>query len=167
MKKYFQTKVKYTIQKEDGTLKKVTNQFLVESDSFTLTEAILTKILSREVKGDFLILDIKRFDIDEIFYVDELVDKLPFFFTVKGNFKIDHGGNVMQKITTKSLIQESSVEKASKLMMQYNADLPNYEITSCFLTKVDKIILLPTKEEIEAYDLDENMRTIISSNEQN
>ena len=126
MKKYFQTKVKYTFQKEDGTLKKVTEQYLIESDSFTLTEAIITNELAKVVEGDFLILEIKRFDIDEIFLEDFPRLTVPFYFKVKGKFVPIVEDDKGKEITVKYLVQQYSVETASKVVMDKNKHLNNF-----------------------------------------
>jgi hypothetical protein len=142
MKKYFQTKVKYTIQKEDGTFKKVTNQILIESDSFTLTEAIVTKELSKVVKGDFSILEIKRFEVEEIIVDQELIEDLPFFFIVKGQFSsMNDDGEPSKKVSVKYLVQQASVEQASKIIMERNIDLAYFEVTSCVMSPLQDVIL--------------------------
>jgi hypothetical protein len=142
MKKYFQTKVKYTIQKEDGTFKKVTNQILIESDSFTLTEAIVTKELGKVVKGDFSILEIKRFEVEEIIVNQELIDELPFFFIVKGQFSsMNDDGEPSKKVSVKYLVQQASVEQASKIIMERNIDLAYFEVTSCVMSPLQDVIL--------------------------
>lgn len=142
MKKYFQTKVKYTIQKEDGTFKKVINQILIESDSFTLTEAIVTNELAKVVKGDFSILEIKRFDIDEIIFDQELVEELPFFFIVKGKFTptVDAESSSKQ-VNVKYLVQQASVEQATKIIMEKNKELDYFEVTSCVMSPLQDVIL--------------------------
>lgn len=142
MKKYFQTKVKYTIQKEDGTFKKVTNQILIESDSFTLTEAIVTKELEKVVKGGFSILEIKRFEVEEIIVDQELIDDLPFFFIVKGQFSsMNDDGEPSKKVSVKYLVQQASVEQASKIIMERNIDLAYFEVTSCVMSPLQDVIL--------------------------
>lgn len=142
MKKYFQTKVKYTIQKEDGTFKKVINQILIESDSFTLTEAIVTKELAKVVKGDFSILEIKRFEVEEIIVDQELVEELPFFFIVKGQFSsMNDDGEASKKVSVKYLVQQASVEQASKIIMERNQQLAYFEVTSCVMSPLQEVIL--------------------------
>jgi hypothetical protein len=151
MKKYFQTKVKYTIQKEDGTFKKVTNQILIESDSFTLTEAIVTKELEKVVKGDFSILEIKRFEVEEIIVDQELIEELPFFFIVKGQFSsMNDDGEPSKKVSVKYLVQQASVEQASKIIMERNKQLAYFEVTSCVMSPLQDVILL---NEFEANNL--------------
>lgn len=142
MKKYFQTKVKYTIQKEDGTFKKVINQILIESDSFTLTEAVVTNELAKVVKGDFTILEIKRFDIDEIIFDQELVEELPFFFIVKGKFTpIVEDESASKQVPVKYLVQQASVEQATKIIMEKNKELAYFEVTSCVMSPLQEVIL--------------------------
>lgn len=142
MKKYFQTKVKYTIQKEDGTFKKVINQILIESDSFTLTEAIVTNELAKIVKGDFSILEIKRFDIDEIIFDQQLVEELPFFFIVKGKFTpIVEDETSSKQVTVKYLVQQESVQQATKIIMEKNKELAYFEVTSCVMSPLQEVIL--------------------------
>jgi hypothetical protein len=142
MKNYFQTKVKYTIQKEDGTFKKVVNQILIESDSFTITEAILTEQLSQVVKGDFKIMEIKRFEINEIFYDEKTKDDEPFFFFIKARYipsALDD--EKVKPQTLKYLVQGKDLELATKFIISLNQTLPNFEVVSCVMSPLEDVIL--------------------------
>jgi hypothetical protein len=116
---------------------------LIESDSFTLTEAIVTNELAKVVKGDFSILEIKRFDINEIYFNQELVEELPFFFIVKGKFTtMIEDETPFKEFPVKFLVQEASVEQATKIIMNNYKGIASFKMTSCVMSPLQDVILL-------------------------
>ena len=60
MHNWFECKVSYDKTMENGTLKKVTEPYLVDALSFTEAEARIIEELKPFISGDFTIADIKR-----------------------------------------------------------------------------------------------------------
>ena len=56
---WFETKVRYEKELENGMQKFVTEQYVVEALSFTEAEAAITKEMSLYIRGEFKITDIR------------------------------------------------------------------------------------------------------------
>lgn len=68
MNNYFECKVSYDKIMENGTQKKVTEPYLVDSLSFTEAEARIIEELKPYITGEFTIADIKRAKLSELFF---------------------------------------------------------------------------------------------------
>ena len=79
---WFVCKVKYEKMPENGLQKKVTESYLVDALSFTEAEARIIEEMKPLITGDFVVVDIKRAKISELFF-NEAGDR---FFKVKLNF---------------------------------------------------------------------------------
>ena len=64
-------KVKYTKQFTDGTLKRVTEPYLVNSISFTDAEARIHQEVGEFVRGEFMVTSISKTDFADIFHYDD------------------------------------------------------------------------------------------------
>ncbi|NMA67482.1 MAG: DUF4494 domain-containing protein, partial [Clostridiaceae bacterium] len=65
MNNWFQCKVKYERNAEDGSIKKVNEAYLVDALSFTEAEERINEELKPYISGEFLVADIKRARISE------------------------------------------------------------------------------------------------------
>ena len=68
MHNWFECKVSYEKIMEDGKQKKVTEPYLVDALSFTEAEARIIEELTPFISGEFVIKDIKRAKLSEIFF---------------------------------------------------------------------------------------------------
>lgn len=64
-------RVKYTKQFTDGTLKRVTEPYLVNSISFTDAEARIHQEVGEFVRGEFMVTSISKTDFADIFHYDD------------------------------------------------------------------------------------------------
>lgn len=71
MNSWHTVKVKYTKQLQDGTLKRVTEPYLVNSVSFTDAEARIHQEVGEFVRGEFLVTSISKTDFADIFHYDD------------------------------------------------------------------------------------------------
>lgn len=71
MNKWYTAKVKYTKEFQDGTLKRVTEPYLVNSISFTDAEARIYKEVGEFIRGEFLVKSITETDFADIFQYDD------------------------------------------------------------------------------------------------
>ena len=67
---WFETKIRYEKTQEDGSMKKVTEQYVVDALSFTEAEAAITEEMKSYISGDYRITDIKMAAYHEIFFSD-------------------------------------------------------------------------------------------------
>ena len=67
---WFETKIRYEKTMEDGSMKAVTESYVVDALSFTEAEASITEEMSMYISGDFKITGIKTAPYKEIFFSD-------------------------------------------------------------------------------------------------
>lgn len=67
---WFETKVRYEKTQDDGTLKKQTEQYVVDALSFTEAESTIMQEMSAYVSGEMGIRDIRLASYGEIFFSD-------------------------------------------------------------------------------------------------
>lgn len=68
---WFTVKVKYTKEFQDGTLKRVTEPYLVDATSFTDAEARIFDELGSYIRGEFNVTNIAKTDFADIFHYDD------------------------------------------------------------------------------------------------
>lgn len=74
MNSWYTVKVKFTKQFPDGTLKRVTEPYLVSSMSFTEAEARIYQEVGEFIKGEFLVTSISKMELADIFHYDDAED---------------------------------------------------------------------------------------------
>lgn len=67
MHSWFECKVRYSKTMENGTVKKVTEPYLVDALSFTEAEARIIEEVAPFISGEFTVMDIKRAHYSELF----------------------------------------------------------------------------------------------------
>ena len=67
MHNWFQCKVKYERNAEDGSITKVNEAYLIDALSFTEAEERINEEMKPYISGEFLVADIKRARISELF----------------------------------------------------------------------------------------------------
>ena len=110
---WFETKIRYDKTQEDGTQKKVTEQYVVDALSFTEAESSIIEEMSSYISGDFKITDIKPAPYHEIFFSDmESDDK---WFKTKLQFiTIDEKTEKEKRSNVNYLVQAGTLEGAVK-----------------------------------------------------
>ncbi|MDA0315233.1 MAG: DUF4494 domain-containing protein [Bacteroidetes bacterium] len=68
MRIWFLCKVKYAKETEEGLLKSISEQYLVDAVSFTEAEAILYDRLGSQIRGDFQVTGISKSNIVDVFF---------------------------------------------------------------------------------------------------
>ncbi len=71
MRTWFLCKVKYAKENEQGLLKNMVEQYLVDAVSFTEAEAILYDRLGSQIRGDFQVTGISKSNIVDVFFYDD------------------------------------------------------------------------------------------------
>jgi len=121
---WFTVKLKYTKQLEDGTLKRVTEPYLLAGMTFTDAEARIYEELGTSINGEFLVTGIARTDIHEIFPLDGS----NVWYKCKISYEsADADGGKNKKINQFILVEASTVKEAydnladnmSNLMVDY------------------------------------------------
>lgn len=71
MRTWFLCKVKYAKENEEGLLKNISEQFLVDAVSFTEAEAIIFDRLGSQIRGDFQVTSLSKSNIVDVFFYED------------------------------------------------------------------------------------------------
>ncbi len=72
MRTWFLCKVKYAKENEEGLLKNVSEQYLVDAVSFTEAEARIYDMLGSVIRGDFQVTSISKSNIVDVFFFEDV-----------------------------------------------------------------------------------------------
>ena len=118
--KYFEVKVKMQKTQEDGTQKKVTEQYVVEAATFGEAERRITECLKPYIEGEFNVTDIKIAGYCQIVNGDENADK---YFKAKVTFvALDETTGKEKKTSELYLVQSETLESAESDVKSYLND---------------------------------------------
>ena len=106
---WFTVKVKYTKQFQNGTLKRVSEPYLLGANSFTDAEARIYEELGTRIRGEFHILGISRTEIQDIFAYDDS----GIWYKCKISYLVENDENEKQKkISQQFLVEANSIKEA-------------------------------------------------------
>ena len=109
MNTLFECKVKYNKQLENGSLKKVTEKYLVEAISFSDAETRFTEYITPYISGEFQICGIKIAKINEVF--DEKQGDRYFDCKVQFIF-LDEKSGKETKTSVKILVKADNIKES-------------------------------------------------------
>ncbi|UCS91883.1 DUF4494 domain-containing protein [Echinicola marina] len=72
MRIWFLCKVKYAKENEQGLLKNVNEQYLIDAVSFTEAEARIYDMLGSVIRGDFQVTNISKSNIVDVFFYEDI-----------------------------------------------------------------------------------------------
>lgn len=129
MTTWFECKVRYDKIQENGSVKKVTEPYLVDALSFTEAEARITEERTPFISGEFDVESVKRTRISEIFW-DETGDR---WFLAKLVFDntIDPKSGKEKKSVSQILVQAKDFKTALENVMEgMRGSSADYEVVS-------------------------------------
>lgn len=134
MNNWFQCKVKYERNGDDGSITKVSESYLIDALSFTEAEERINEEMKPFISGDFLVSDIKRARISELFE-NENGDK---WYRCKVNFiSLDEEKGVEKRVASTMYAQASTLKEAVEVIEKgMQGTLADYEIASVVETNV-------------------------------
>ena len=134
MHNYFECKASYDKTMENGTLKKVTEPYLVDALSFTEAEARIIESLKPYMSGEFTIQAIKRAKVSELFF-NENGDR---YFKAKVNFiTLDEKAGKEKKTAVYMYAQACDIDEAKKIINKgMEGTMADYEIEALAETKI-------------------------------
>ncbi len=136
---WFLCKIRYEKVMEDGTQKKVTEQYVVDALSFTEAEARIQEEMSSYIKGEFEVAEIDRCVFKEIFFSDQ--DSADKWYKSKVQFiTIDEKTEKEKKSAVYYLVQGSSLEAARKNIDEVmGGTMIDYSIAGVNETKIMEV----------------------------
>ena len=126
MANWFECKVKYDKTQENGSVKKVSEPYLVDALSFTEAEARITEEQRPFISGEFSVDAVKRTKIAEIFFNDG-ADR---WYMVKVAFiTIDEKTAKEKRSVSQILVQASNFREALENVLKgMEGTMADYEI---------------------------------------
>ena len=110
---WFECKIKYEKADEEGFMRKVTEQYVVDAMSFAEAEARITEQMSQYISGEFTVESVKKAPYTEVFFSeDELADR---FYRAKLDFStIDEKTEKEKRSRVTYLVQAKNLNGAMK-----------------------------------------------------
>ena len=108
---WFECKVRYDKTLENGLIKKVTETYLVDALSFTEAEKRFIEEITPFMSGEFIVTDIKRARISELFDSEDLSDDRWFRARI-AYITLDENTGVEKRTAQNVLIQANDFHKA-------------------------------------------------------
>lgn len=128
MNNWFESKVKFDKTQENGLQKKVTEVYVFDALSWTEAEARTIEELTPFITGEFIIVDIKRVKLSEIFFnTEEKADK---WFKGKITFiLIDEKSGAEKRSSVYMLAQAKDIDQAQEVIKKgMEGSMSDYEI---------------------------------------
>ena len=134
MANYIETRIRFDKMREDGTVKKTTEAYLVDALSFTEAEARIIEEQTPFISGDFTVSAVKQTKIAEVFR-DDTGDK---WFRCKVMFiTIDEKTGAEKRSASNILVQASDFRSAlANLDAGMKGTMSDWEIAEIAETKI-------------------------------
>lgn len=143
MKNYFKITVKYTMPNEQGKIVKISEQYVVNAESFTESEAIITKYMVENVTSDFSIHAIQRKNYAEIITSNKsLVKEQSHWYECKLKFtSFDENSGKEMKTSSLMLAWDSDINSANDTVIELmKGTISDFEIEKIIDTKIIDVI---------------------------
>lgn len=128
MTTWFECKVRYDKIQENGSVKKVTEPYLVDALSFTEAEARITEEQTPFISGEFDVASVKRTRISEIFW-DETGDR--WYLAKLAFITIDPKSGNEKKSVSQILVQAKDFKTALENVVEgMRGSAADYEVVS-------------------------------------
>ena len=155
MNNWFLVKVKYTKHLENGNLKRVTEQYLLEAMSFTDAEARIYDELGASIQGEFIVGGINIADIHDVFMTGDCGE----YYKCKISYELlgDDAENA-KALTQNFLIEANSVIEAYERLVSFLKELiKEFTVTAITKTNIMDIFVFVNDNASEQSMEEENM----------
>jgi len=145
MNNWFNVKVKYTKQLENGTFKRVSEQYLFAAMSFTDAESRAFEELAESIRGEFNVLAITRAEFNDIFAYDGTNT----WYQVKAQYQsMDDDNGKSKNITDKFLVGANDIDQAtSNIKESLSGMMVDFQVVS--LVESPIMDVFPYKENLD------------------
>jgi len=93
---WYTTKVRFTKELTDGTLKRVSELYCISANSFTDCEARVYKEVAEHIRGEFVVQAMAKIELAELFFYDDS----EIWFKCKIKFSTEDADTGREKSTT-------------------------------------------------------------------
>lgn len=135
---WFVCKIQYEKTQEDGTLKKVTEQYVIDALSFTEAEERITVEMTRQIGSDFTVKDISQAPFREVFFSDNpaagkwFKEKIAFI-------TLDEKTGKEKRSSYYFLVQSAMLEGATKVLQ--GTSITDYIISNISETQIQDVFV--------------------------
>ena len=138
---WFECKVRYEKTMEDGTIKKVTEVYVVDALSFSEAEKRITEEMSSYVSGELEICNLKIAPYKEIFFADSDFDLADKWYKAKLVFiTIDEKTDKEKKTSVNYLVNAGSFNLALKNINEImEGTMIDYQTCNLTETKIENV----------------------------
>ncbi|MFC3417640.1 DUF4494 domain-containing protein [Algoriphagus hitonicola] len=149
MRTWFLCKVKYAKENEQGLLKNISEQYLVDAVSFTEAEAILYDRLGSQIRGDFQVTGISKSNIVDVFFYEDA----DLWHKCKITYLVADGDNGKEKkVTQYMIVTAEDVKQAyDRIQESLNNMLVSFRVPD--ITESPIVEVFPYDSELEKPDL--------------
>ena len=134
MANWFECKVKYDKIQENGSVKKVSEPYLVDALTFTEAEARITEERRPFISGDFSVAAVKRSRVAEIAFNEE---GDMWYLAKVGFITVDEKSGVEKRTVAQILVQATGFKSAFDNLLAYmKGTLADYDIVSITETPI-------------------------------
>lgn len=145
MRVWFLVKVKYARETEEGLLKAITEQYLVDAVSFTEAEAIIYDRLGSQIRGDFQVTHIAKSNIVDLFFYEDadVWHKCKIQYIVA-----DADSGKEKKVTQYMLVTANGVPQAHERIQESLSNmLVSFQVPDVVETKIIEVFPYEKPEE--------------------
>ena len=145
MAQWIKTSVKFDKMQENGTVKNVTEPYLVDALSFTEAEARIIEEVTPYISGDFSVSAVAKTKVSEIFY-DESGDR---WYQAKVAFiSIDEKTAAEKRVVSVIMVQASDFKQAyDNFLAGMKGSMADFELVSLSETNIVDVIKIKLTEE--------------------
>lgn len=137
MNNWYTVKVKYTKQLDNGTLKRVTEPYLLDAVSFTDAEARIYLELGTSIKGEFLVTGIAQTNFSDVFNFEDCDDWYKCKVTYQSE---DADSGKSKKVSNMFLVTANNVKEAyERITESLDSMLVGFEIPQIMLTPIIEV----------------------------
>lgn len=143
---WFECKVQYDKTQENGLIKSTKESYLVDALSFTEAEETITKEIEPFMSGEFVVSDIKRARIAELFQNEDLnADR---WYKIKVGFiTLDEKSEKEKIVSQTDLVQATDLKNAIETLEKgMKGTLGDYKIISVTETQIIDVFFHKTEE---------------------
>lgn len=137
MRTWYQCKVKYARENEEGLLKSISEIYLVDGVSFSEVEAILYDRLGSQIRGDFQVTAISKSNIVDVFFYEDA----DVWFKAKITYLIVEGDSAKEKkITQYMIVTAADVPQAHERIQESLSNmLVSFQVPDVVETKIIEV----------------------------
>ena len=159
---WFTVKLKYTKQLDNGTLKRVTEPYLIAAMTFTDAEARIYEELGNAIRGEFMVAGIARTEIHNIFPVDGS----NIWYKCKVSYECaDDEGGKNKTVNQYFLTEGSTVNEAYESLTSNLSDLmEDYKVLSVAESPIIEIFP-PNQSEVNPAEKSKTESAMVPSND--